>query len=444
MNTVTSVKYQNFLASGNAPISIDVTKHATTLVVGKNGAGKSTLHEAICFAWFGRPLRKVNKPSLVNWVNNRDCLVELEWRVPNGTKYLVKRGIKPNIFEIYKNGILEPIPADLDDYQTHLESLIKLNHKSFMQVVVLGGSSYVPFMRLAAAARREIIEDLLDIEVFSSMNALNKEDLLELKSSLEKNVTMRNLLTEQVKMAQTFEQEIEDHIQARLAALDTNIASTNETIADLLKDRTELVAALVPYGAVRDEKKRSHDKVVEFDKTLYKLQSQDTKVKADRAFYTVHDTCPECEQVITDTFKNEKFGALTYEEATLSKALTQCQGLIAKYRKAEDVADEQLEGAERIEDSIQNIDAKLPVHKRRLRELEQEKVKAQAPKTEKPKVDTDALVKQLAGLQQDHTKLATERVILDAAGMLLKDNGIKTRIIRHYLHIINRHINGYL
>ena len=331
MNIVTKVRYQNFLSAGNAPIEVDLAQYPTVLVIGKNGAGKSTLHEAMCFAWFGRPLRKVNKPALVNWINQRDCLVELEWHVANGTRYMVRRGIKPAIFEIYENGVLTPAPANIDDYQSMLENIIKLNRKSFMQVVVLGGTSYVPFMRLAAAARREIIEDLLDIEVFSSMNALAKEDLIEMKSALDKNVTMRNMLAEQVKMAQSFEEQIDQQIKERIDGLDGQIEKTNETIAELVRDRVELVAALVPHEAVKQKKFAASAKVEEFDKTRDKLRGKKAKGDREHAFYKDNDTCPTCEQPITMEFKTNRFADLANTTVTLAGAIDKCDVIIAKY-----------------------------------------------------------------------------------------------------------------
>ena len=444
MNIVSKVRYQNFLAAGNAPIEVPLDTHPTTLVVGKNGGGKSTLHEAICFAWFGKPLRRVNRGALVNWINNRDCLVELEWSVTNGTKYLVRRGIKPNIFELYKNGTLEPAPSNIDDYQTQLENIIKLNYKSFMQVVVLGGSSYVPFMRLTAAARREIIEDLLDIEVFSSMNALAKEDLLELKTSLDKNVTMRTLLTEQVKMAQSFEEQIDEQIKQQVEALNVQIAGVTETIADLDKDADELAQALLPYTKVRAEFASAGVKIADYQKTLYQLEQRNLKTQKERQFYQEHNICPTCEQGITIDFKQKRYDTLTLNEESVTKAITQCHGLVEKYVEVRAACVKRLEGRDRIEDAIDAIETKIPIHRKHLRELEQEKLRVSTPKDVAPKIDTDALVAQLAGLHEIHTELSQERVIVDAATMLLKDNGIKTRIVKHYLPIINKHINHYL
>jgi DNA repair exonuclease SbcCD ATPase subunit len=444
MNIVDSVKYQNFLAAGNVPIEVNLTKHATTLVIGKNGVGKSTLHEAICFAWFGRPLRKINKPTLVNWINDRDCLVELKWHLPTGIRYMVRRGIKPAIFEIFKNDVLEPVPANIDDYQRHLENIIKLNHKSFMQIVVLGGSSYVPFMRLTAAARREIIEDLLDIEVFSAMNVLAKEDIIELKTMLDKNAATRTMLEQQVSMAQTFEEHVEEQQKAHITAIDVAITQTTDAIADLTTNRNELVESLKAFTQAKANKIVAAEKVEEYEKMLYKLQQHQSKVTKERVFFEEHDNCPTCEQSITEEFKTGRYTMLGAKATDTTKAITQCQGLVNKYQQVEAATDRVLEDAARIEIAISTIHAKLPIHQRRLRELGQEKVKALVPPPTAPTVDVDALEQQLGDLRAASADLSKERVLLDAVGMLLKDSGIKTRVIRHYLPVINKAINGYL
>lgn len=510
MNIVTHIKYQNFLAAGNVPIDVDLSTHPTTLVIGVNGAGKSTLHEAICFGWFGKPLRKINKPALVNWINGRDCLVELDWTVPNGTAYKVRRGIKPNIFEILKNGVLEPIPSNLDDYQAHLERIIKLNYKSFMQVVVLGGSSYVPFMRLTTSARRDIIEDLLDIEVFSAMNVLVKEDVSELKGSLEKNTTSRTLLDQQVGMAKEFEDHLVEDTKQRVAEIDVALTQTTGAITTLMAQRDAYVVALKPFDAVKETVKTTRAKVTEYEQTLNKLHAKTDKETAktlntlqgqrdaeaesllvelrgrqkrdakERSFYTDHDECPTCEQGITEDFKTKRFitldeadRATTYAlsecqrrldefttkkaadiatgeaklaafETAKTEAIAQCKGLITKHRNAQEAAETTLDAATTIQANINGVDAKLPLHRRRVKELEQERVKVLTPKLIVARVDVDALVKQLAGLTDEFAVLSKQRVVFDAAAMLLKDNGIKTRLIKHYLPIINKFINSYL
>jgi len=439
------VKYQNFLASGNAPIEIALNEHPATLIVGVNGTGKSTLSEAICFALFGRPLRNINKPKLVNSINGRDCLVELDFTT-SSSSYKIKRGIKPTVFEILENGTLIPSPASVQDYQTLLEQhILKLNYKSFMQVVVLGSASYVPFMRLTTSSRREIIEDLLDIEVFGAMNALTKEELTELRVELDKLTQAKDLVSEQVRMAQSFTEHIEDQRQQQLATIDATLAGVETTVAKLEEDITDLTNDLAPYDAVQAAYDTAFAKQQEYEKLFASITSRDKKVKKERSFYDEHDTCPTCEQDISADFKQGRYAVLTKTEADAAKAIAQCQALITKYRAQVDTLDGELDKAAVIRKSIDAITAKIPVHQARVRELHAERKRTeQAPMAPVRTVDVEALQKQLTDLQTRHEELSRKRVIIDAASMLLRDNGIKAKVIRHYIPIINRSINHYL
>jgi DNA repair exonuclease SbcCD ATPase subunit len=441
----THVKYQNFLASGNAPISIPLNAHSATLIVGHNGTGKSTLSEAICFALFGRPMRNITKPKLVNSINNRDCLVELDFTT-NSSSYKIRRGIKPNVFEIYEGGNLIPAPASVLDYQTMLEDhILKLNYKSFMQVVVLGSASYVPFMRLTGASRREIIEDLLDIEVFGAMNVLTKEDLTGLKVATDKGQTEIALVSKQVEMAQSYTDHLEDQRAEQLAKIDATLQSVQTTVAALEAERQTHAAALIPYAAIQTAYDTAHTKQVEYEKMLTKIAAQDKKARKERTFYEEHDHCPTCEQGIDETFKAGRYEVLAKTEADAAKALAQCQALITKYRAQVDTAQAELDKADSIQKQYDAITAKLPVHQARIKELQAERVKiAAAVPAVAVVADVDELQAQLDALLTTQQALAKRRIIVEAAAMLLKDNGIKSKVIRHYIPIINKSINHYL
>jgi DNA repair exonuclease SbcCD ATPase subunit len=438
----TRVRYQNFLATGNAPITIELDKHATTLVTGRNGAGKSTMSEAVCFALFAKPLRNVNKPKLVNSINQKDCVVEL-WFSNTQGNYYIKRGIKPAIFEIYRNDILEPIPANLDDYQTSLESILKLNYKSFKQVVILGSASYTPFMRLAAAGRREIIEDILDIQVFSSMNALAKEDLTDAKLALEANTLARKAITDQLALAISFQSHLAQQNTDALTVVNDAITQTDAQMTDFTTERLALVPQVAIYDAAIKRQTTALNHQHNYERILEQLRTKACHLHKDHTFYAEHTTCPECEQVITEEFKQTRFATLAQKEADAAKAIAQCEGLIATYRTAADTATHDARAVSTAGVRIAKIDTLLPVYRRRLSELTAEQWKLQQPVTA-PNVDVPALTAQLATLDAEQKALASRRVILDAATMLLKDNGIKTRVIKHYLPIINKTVNHYL
>jgi DNA repair exonuclease SbcCD ATPase subunit len=438
-----SVKYQNFLAAGNAPIEIDLSAHPTTLIVGKNGTGKSTMAEAICFAAFGRPLRNISKPKLINSINQHDCLVELTF-VAQNTTYLIRRGIKPNVFEIYADGTLIPSPASVADYQTILEQqILKLNYKSFMQVVVLGSASYVPFMRLNSSTRREIIEDILDIEVFSSMNALAREDGQEVKSETEKAQQAQHLVTEQVKMAQQFTDHMNDHRKQAMANLSITLTQTTAALQKATSEKQQVELSLEGADEVQAAFDVAHTKADDYDRTLTAIETRERKIRKERQFYAEHDTCPTCEQQIDSTFKQERDASLLVKETEAAGAIIKCKALVQKYQARIGHYQERLDGYHDIKKKMSYLEAQFPLLEKRIREIEHEIAAHKSPQVH-AEVDLQKLDRQLEDIQAKYEKLMKQKVIIDAASVLLRDNGIKTRIIRHYLPIINRTINHYL
>ena len=445
MLTFQKVTYKNFLAAGNSPITIDLNTHQSTLIVGHNGTGKSTLSEAISFALFGRPLRNINKPKLVNSINGRDCLVELEFKNNSG-QYRIKRGIKPSVFEIYENGTLIPVPAAVADYQTLLETnILGLNYKSFMQVVVLGSASYVPFMRLTTASRREIIEDLLDIEVFSAMNALTKDELTTLKNELDKCIQAKGLVGEQVKMAQNFTEHLEEQRQQQLATIDTNIAQVCDTILEVQSTITDLQSSLLEYDTEHTAFTEAFEKKTEYERNKFAIQAKLKELARERAFYQVNDTCPKCDQSLTDDLKQGRYNLLDSKEQGAVKALAQCDTLIVKYDGLVAAANTEMVAEKEILNQINVKQSTLRIHEARLAELRKEHAKLESTTVVTPQaVDAEELQRQLAELAKKQDDMSRKRVIMDAASMLLRDSGIKSKVIRHYIPIINRTINAYL
>lgn len=445
MLILTDLSYQNFLASGNAPIKLDLDKNASTLIVGRNGAGKSTMSEAICFALFGRSLRNITKPRLINSVNQRDCLVELGFKVREKT-YKVRRGIKPNIFEIYENGTLIEPPADLKDYQTVLEeNILNLNYKSFMQVVVLGNASYTPFMRLTTAARRAIIEDLLDIEVFSSMNTLTKDELSTLKGNIDRVVQAKTLIAEQKRMATAFTAVIEDNRAAEIAALETKLAQQEADIEEKKAEYVALKEANATYDEVRTLAKELTDKKLNLDRTWQRVKDARKDIAKELAFYMGHDTCPTCEQPIDATFKAKRIGTLKTKDAAGEAAEHKCATNISKVAGEQSAVNDELKEATSIQRDMAAIESTLPVLIRYVKQTRDEIERVRNRVVVAPeKVDVAELDAKLEALEKDHARLTEERIVVEAAMLLLKDNGIKARVIKHYLPIINRTINHYL
>lgn len=438
------ISYQNFLATGNVPIEIPLNRHTATLIVGRNGAGKSTMTEAVCFALFGRALRNINKPSLLNAINKRDLLVQVWLRIGEH-RYHIKRGIKPNLFEIYQDGVLIPAPASIADYQTHLETqILGLNYKSFLQIVVLGSASYVPFMRLTPAARREIVEDILDIEIFSYMAGLAKDELSLVKQQMEQLQQQKTLLDEQRRMAESFTEQVEESQEARLAELDEQIAATTAIIASIHEEMRTLQDEIASYASIQAEYATATDKLDEFTRTAKAIQTREKKLIKEREFYTQHDECPTCAQLLSDAFKTEKFEYITKRQQDAQTASTKCESLVGKWSDRVDRYRAELAAVDRLTRTLHTKEAQLPVHQRQLRSLETDRQKASRPAPAKVGVNLEELASRIAETQDALIAVAQKRSTVETAATLLKDSGIKARLIKHYLPIINKQINFYL
>ena len=436
------VRYKNFLATGNVSIELALNENASTLVIGKNGAGKSTMTEALCFALFGRALRNINKPALVNSTNQKDTVVEL-WFTIDQTKYRIKRGMKPTVFQIYVDDVLLPAPAALADYQTLLETtILKINYKSFMQIVVLGSASFVPFMRLTPASRRDIIEDLLDIEIFSAMSGLTKDEIVEVKTTGDQLTMQRVLLEEQLRMAETFASQLDGERDEKLTALRAAMDTTQTQIDTLREQQSEWTTAREAYTEVSAQHRAATEKHSGYTTTHRAIATQEKKLEKERVFFTTHDECPTCEQSITDKFKQARFQVLAEKEAAAQKALTQCQSLVEKYAALVDTHQLGLDADAELQRQIALVSGQVPIHTQRLRELEEERQATLVPPA--APVDVDAIQAEQQEILEQHTVVAARRSVLDTAMTLLKDSGIKARVIKHYLPIINKHINYYL
>ena len=436
------VRYKNFLATGDVSIELTLNENASTLVIGKNGAGKSTMTEALCFALFGRALRNINKPALVNSTNQKDTVVEL-WFSIDQTKYHIKRGIKPTVFQIYVDDVLLPSPAALADYQTLLETtILKINYKSFMQIVVLGSASFVPFMRLTPASRRDIIEDLLDIEIFSAMSGLTKDEIAEVKTTGDQLTMQRVLLEEQLRMAETFATQLDGERDEKLSTLRAAMDTTQAQIDTLREQQSEWTAAREDYTEVSTQHRAASEKHSGYTTTHRAIATQEKKLEKERVFFTTHDECPTCEQSITDNFKQDRFVVLAEKEAAAQKALTQCQSLVDKYAALVDTHQLGLDADAELQRQIALVSGQVPIHTQRLRELEEERQATLVPPA--APVDVDAIHAEQQEILEQHTVVAARRSVLDTAMTLLKDSGIKARVIKHYLPIINKHINYYL
>lgn len=441
-----TISWKNFLSTGNVFTKIDLCKHSTTLIVGENGAGKSTILDALTFALFGKPYRNINKPQLINSINNKDCLVELEFTVSN-KKYLIRRGIKPNVFEILVDGQLLNQDAKSKDYQDMLEkTILKMNYKSFTQIVILGAASFTPFMQLSAADRRAVIEDLLDIQIFTNMNVVVKDKVALLKTQISENKIKLDSVKEKIdlhkKHIEEMKRNTDDMIQKKRESIleqERSLAILEDEKARYEDQINNLQTEITDFSTVTSKK----DKLLGFEA---KFENNKQKLQKDVTFYSSNDNCPTCMQVIDPTFKESvihKCSEQIHELDTgLSKLQEQKNALLHRISAIQETNKKIADLETNLTTSITSIQHT----KRYLRTLQAEvdDLSDQKVVSGDTKAQSEVLLEELTNLVEERKSATEQRHYYDAAAQLLKDGGIKSRIIKQYLPVINKLVNKYL
>ncbi len=426
-----SVRYKNFLSTGNKPLEILIDDTRTTLMIGTNGAGKSTFMDAISFGLFGKPFRKVKLGQLVNSINQKNCEVELEFEA-GGKKYFVKRGIKPAIFEIYVNGAMNDQMASARDSQDYLERyVLRMNEKSFRQIVVLGSGSFIPFMRLGAGDRRSIIEELLDIQIFGVMNDLVKQRVTDNKDQLIKCEHQIELLEQSISLQEAHLKEIQDNNEGAIAEKKKELTNCQTQIKTLNDDIVDLREQISDYKP----KQKKHTKLTEFKgKMAYK------KNHIDQQLRTIQDLeeCQTCLQPITEEHSTKVTAELTAKGKELDDALEDINGQLTDVtNRINDIEDILTKIADK-GNSISGINEYVGrLEQRLLESIEKHEAKD----------DQEQLESSKSGLDDFRTikyDIQDKKHHLNTVQELLKDSGIKTLIIRNYLPLINQLINKYL
>ena len=442
-----TIRWKNFLSTGAAFTEINFTKSTNTLIIGQNGAGKSTILDALCFGLFGKPFRKINKPQLLNSINGKDAVVEVEFNIGQ-KRYKVIRGIKPNVFEIYLNDVLLNQDAASKDYQEVLEkNILKLNYKSFTQVVILGSASFVPFMQLSAADRRNIIEDLLDIQIFSSMNSIVKEKMSALKDGVTKSKYDIKLVEEKINLQM---QNIEENKKNNDAEIGRKLAEIGESKMQMsaLRNDVEKINRHVSIlqSKVGDKKEKLDKKAKGLFQIKGKVQTNIDRNEKEIQFYESNHDCPTCKQSITTEWKDSQ----VKEKA--EKITTQRTGLQEIEEELKKVTDE-VTSITDILTHINEHNGEIIKHNSTISAISSyiTKLNGEIDELNKKGVDTEGSDQKLVDLKNElklYNKLyeeqLTEKHYHEFAGTLLKDGGIKTRIIKQYLPIMNKLINKYL
>ena len=440
------VRYKNFLSTGQQFIEIDLDKANTTLVVGENGAGKSTMLDALCFGLFQRPFRGIKKDQLINSINEKECIVEVEFTV--GQKdYKIIRGIKPNIFEIWCDGDMLNQDAAQRDYQKHLEQqILKLNFRSFTQVVILGNASFVPFMQLRARHRRQVVEEILDIEIFSKMNLLFREKQKnqdELIKQTDFNFQLvDNKIEDKRKYIDDISNRSKDLADSKKADLDKStidISNYEEDIKQVRVEIAELQKLVLDETKITAKHKKLHNMEA-------KLENTCNKHKKDLSFFQTYNDCPTCQQAIDEAFKStmiskkaEKVQELEIALGQIEKEIKTSDMKLTTINKTMVLIREKELLINRYETSIEEIKKQTIRLSQEITELQDEKVS-----TAEQTGELNQLVSQSSQLEKDKLDQKKEMLYIDTARHLMQDTGIKTKIIKQYLPVMNQLINKNL
>ena len=440
------VRWKNLLSTGNYFTEMKLDNRDNTLIVGENGSGKSTMLDALCFSLFGKPFRNVNKPQLLNSINQKDCVVEVEFDI-NNKSYKVIRGIKPNKFEIYQDGELLNQDAAMKDYQEFLEKFIlKMNYKSFTQIVILGSASFTPFMQLSASDRRSIIEDLLDIQIFSTMNSIAKERLSGNKDEITQKKYDIDLANQKYDLQKRHIDDLKQNNEDKVKEYDTEIQLHNDTVSSLLSNVEALTAKTEELQLVVASKIDTEVKVKKITKLESQIETNLSKFQKDISFFQSHDDCPTCRQTIADSFKQEELKTLSTKVTECEHGLSELEKkLLEEQNKLNSINETQkLINQKQVEIATTNT-AITETNKMiaRLQKLVNE-LRESKTETKKEEQSLKELKDSLSELQEHLKVLIEEKTYYEAASTLLKDGGIKSKIIKQYLPIINKLVNKYL
>ena len=441
-----TLKWRNFLSTGNNFTEFNLNGAKTNLIVGANGAGKSTILDALTFSLFGKPFRKINKPMLMNSINGSDLVTEIEFE-SGKNQFKIVRGIKPGLFEIWQNGVLLDQSSSTTDYQKYLEqNILKMNYKSFTQIVVLGSSTFVPFMRLPVASRREIIEDILDIQIFSIMNLNLKEKIKTSGDELKEKDYEIDLLEEKITMQKNFIVNLElqnkndiEEKNAKVIHLTKIVKEVNDKLDHLNQDR----------NAIGDEIKEFSNATTKLKKLgnlRGKIQQKFSSHRKEHEFFTENTTCPTCTQHISEDLRDTKVSEILNSIKELKQGMEEMEAAISLEEERETKFTKLSQKWNSLFNDIQIQQFQISSYQSQIQDLQKEITNLQNNNANRNEEDSklSTLQTKLDEAKNQLTTIKEEQECLRAAAMLLKDNGIKTRIIKRYLPVMNDLINKYL
>lgn len=440
-----TIRYKNFLSTGNLFTEIDLATHKQTLIVGANGAGKSTILDALMYVLYNKPYRNINKPQLINSINQKNLVVELEF-FAGSDKYLIRRGMKPNVFEIIKNNKLVNQSADARDYQEHLEkNILKLNFKSFSQIVVLGSASYVPFMQLPAAHRRAVIEDLLDIQVFSTMNNILKIRASDNKSNLSDIDFKVNLVREKIKLQEQHVQKLTADKNSLIENAKNEIVKCEHNITENTTKANELRANIASLNETISDTQKVSARIQFMNKVEAQLNDKLNRLKKELSFFHDNDSCPTCKQEIDTNFKCTAVDTRKSNMQEVEEGVQKLREEYVKTTQRQAEIQKTLENISTLERQVSSINSDITMLNNLITRYTKEITLYEEQRAADLVVEsTDEFKKELKEYEKEKNIASDYKQVLDIVANLLKDTGIKAKIIKQYIPIMNKLINKYL
>ena len=440
------IRWKNFLSTGNQFTEFALNENSTNLIIGTNGAGKSTVLDALTFSLFGKPFRKINKPQLINSVNEKDCKVEVEFTIGD-TNWKVVRGIKPAVFEIHRNGsVMDQFAAALDQQKWLEQNVLKMNYKSFTQIVILGSSTFVPFMQLPANSRREVIEDLLDIKIFSSMNSILKDKIRMVKEDIKVLDLKKESLTDKVQMQENFIEELENQAAQNIESKKKKVTQLLTETDLYMKQNSVTEESIFGYTKEQQHVTGATDKLRKLGNLKGKISQKVSTITKEHKFFTENTVCPTCNQEIEETLRINRINDAQTKAKELQSGYKELEEAIKEEEERERQFTTLSQEISKLNNDVSQNNARISGCQRQIRDLESE---------------VQNLTDQLANRNTEHEKLATFKDNLrttydelaqrkdtidyyDFSYSLLKDGGVKSKIIKKYLPLINQQVNRYL
>jgi DNA repair exonuclease SbcCD ATPase subunit len=440
------IRWKNFLSTGNQFTEVDFLENKTNLIIGSNGAGKSTVLDALTFSLFGKPFRRINKPQLINSVNDKDCKVEVEFSVGN-IEWKVVRGIKPAVFEIWRNdAVLDQSAAALDQQKWLEQNVLKMNYKSFTQIVILGSSTFVPFMQLPASHRREVIEDLLDIKIFSSMNTLIKEKIRSIKEEIKVFELKKESLLDKVKMQEEFIEELENRGNANINANQQKIDNLMKEVDIYMRENEITEEDVFKYTKEQEHVTGASEKLRRLGNLKGKISQKVSTITKEHKFFTENMVCPTCTQSIDEEFRINRIKDAQDKAKELQSGYKELEDAIKEEEERERQFTALSKEISKLTNGISQNNVKISGCQRQIRSLESE-IQRITEQLANRNTEHEKLESFKGNLKTTYDELASKKDTIhyyDFTYSLLKDGGVKTKIIKKYLPLINQQVNRYL